>query len=68
MKTITVINLGHSSWGECPMCDQEAFLDQSVGWYEEAVQEDIGTVLSHGGEVGGMPVCKECHDSHYQIT
>ena len=68
MVNITVINLGHSSWDECPMCEKEGFLDQSVGWYEEAVLEDIGTILPHGGEVGGMPVCKSCHDKHYSIV
>ena len=68
---MTVINLWEywgADWGDCPMCDQEKRLNRSVGWYEEAVHEDIGATLPHGGEVGGMPVCQDCHDKHYGIT
>lgn len=52
-------------WGDCPMCGEEKRLDHAVGWYEEAVHEEIGAILPHGGEVGGKCVCRECHDRHY---
>lgn len=52
-------------WGDCPMCGEERRLDHAVGWYEGPVPDDIGTVLWHGGEVGGMCVCRACHDRHY---
>jgi hypothetical protein len=52
-------------WGDCPICGEERRLDHAVGWYEGPVHEDIGTVLWHGGEVGGMRVCRACHDRHY---
>lgn len=68
-QPIVVIELwGERHSGECPMCEQEALLDRAVGWYEEAVTEDIGTILPHGGVVGGMSVCRACHDRHYRIS
>lgn len=66
--TISIINLNEErNWGDCPMCGGWRRLDHAVGWYEEAVHDDIGTVLPHGGEVGGICVCRECHDRHYSI-
>ena len=66
MSTITVIDLQEARyWAECPMCNQIKRLDHAVGWYEEPVQEEIGAILPHGGEVCGMSVCRQCHDTHY---
>lgn len=68
MDEILIIDLQEGRWwGDCPICGQHKRLGHAVGWYESPVQEDIGSILPHGGEVGGMCVCKECHDGHYGL-
>lgn len=55
-------------WGECVMCEQDKRLDHAVGYYCEPTHDPIGSVTteySDGGIVGGMCVCKQCHDSFY---
>jgi hypothetical protein len=52
-------------WNCCPMCEQERQLDHAVGWYCGPVKLDLGTRLPNGDEVGGMRVCRLCHDEFY---
>lgn len=64
--SVTIIDLNERfRHGDCPMCETWKRLDHAVGWYEEAVHEEIGATLPHRGEVGGMCVCKACHDDFY---
>lgn len=53
--------------GECPMCEQYRLLDHAVAWCCEPTHDEIGSMSTVyiGYEVGGMSVCKECHDRHY---
>jgi hypothetical protein len=62
------------NWGICCMCDQYKRLDHAVAYYCEPTHDEIGSVstqyTSTDGKpaiVGGMCVCKGCHDIHYQI-
>jgi hypothetical protein len=55
-------------WGECPMCNRVRRLDHAVAYYCGPTHDEIGSVTTEyadGGIVGGMPVCKDCHDAHY---
>jgi hypothetical protein len=54
-------------WGECPMCETEQRLDHAVGWCCGPTHDDIGTMSTEyrDTEVGGMCVCKSCHDQFY---
>jgi hypothetical protein len=55
-------------WGECSMCEQYRRLDHAVAWYCGPTHDEIGSVTTEytdGGIVGGMCVCKQCHDGHY---
>jgi hypothetical protein len=68
---VTVINLwGHGEpvVDDCPMCERERLLSYAVGWWCGPRQEDIGSTLRNGEEVGGMTVCKDCHDQLYGIA
>jgi hypothetical protein len=66
MDEILIIDLQEGRWwGNCPICGRHKRLGHAVGWYEGPVQEDIGSILPYGGEVGGMCVCKDCHDRNY---
>ena len=57
-------------WGECAMCDQERRLTHAVAWCCGPTHDEIGDESSEypGCEVGGMCVCKPCHDKHYNMT
>lgn len=66
---LRVVHLWPNDGGECAMCGQERALDHSVGWYCGPTHDEIGSVTTEytdGGIVGGMRVCKECHDGFYQ--
>jgi hypothetical protein len=69
VNVITIDMNASRWWGDCSMCDQERRLDHAVGWYCEPVPENPGEthVLPNGEAVtvGGMRVCKPCHDSFY---
>lgn len=59
------------NWCDCPMCDQERRLDHAVAWYCGPTHDEIGSVTTEytdGGIVGGMGVCRACHDKHYSIS
>lgn len=56
------------NWDDCLLCGEYRLINHAVAFYEEPVHEEIGTVLWHGGEVGGMSCCKECHDKHYELN
>ena len=66
MSNITVINLSEA-WTECCICEKETPLTHSVGYCCEPTTEEVGSESTKypGHEVGGMPACKECHDSLY---
>jgi len=55
-------------WGDCPMCNQWRKLDHAIAWCCGPTHDEIGSMSSEyfQTEVGGMGVCKECHDRHYQ--
>lgn len=56
--------------GECSMCHTDQHLTHAVAWYCGPTHDEIGSVTTEyndGGEVGGMCVCKACHDQHYSI-
>lgn len=55
-------------WGDCSMCGHLHRLDHAVAWYCGPTHDEIGAVTTEytdGGIVGGMCVCKQCHDGHY---
>lgn len=56
-------------WADCHMCDQFRRLDHAVAWWCGPVHMEIGHQFTamDGSEqtVGGMCVCKACHDQHY---
>ncbi len=66
---IFVIDLNEERrWGDCLMCDGYRRLDHAVAWYCGPTHDAIGSVTTEytdGGIVGGMCVCKSCHDQHY---
>jgi len=70
---ITVINMQEGLyWGDCCMCQRYKRLDHAVAYYCGPTHDEIGSVsteyTSDNGEpaiVGGMCVCRECHDNHY---
>lgn len=58
------------SWGDCCMCGHHRRLDHSVGYYCGPTHDEIGSVTTEftdGGIVGGMCVCKMCHDAFYGV-
>lgn len=67
----TVIDMQEGRyWRECPMCEKGKRLDHAVAWYCGPTHDEIGSVsteYSGGGIVGGMSVCKDCHDKHYRM-
>ena len=72
---VTVIELWPRNSGECPMCDQMQILDHAVAYYCGPTHDEIGSISTEytasDGQpaiVGGMPVCKRCHDTHYAVT
>lgn len=71
MQSIDKINviyydwLPDRHWDDCVLCGEYRLINHAVAFYEEPVHEEIGTKLWHGGVVGGMSCCKECHDNHY---
>ena len=68
---IYVIDLNESrNWGDCHMCGEDRRLDHAVAWYCGPTHDEIGSVTTEytdGGTVGGMCVCKTCHDGWYGI-
>ena len=71
----TEIHLWPNNSGECPMCDQMQILDHAVAYYCGPTHDEIGSIsteyTSCDGKpaiVGGMPVCKRCHDRHYGVS
>lgn len=61
-------------WADCHMCGRYRRLDHAVAWYCGPTHDEIGSVSTEycgeGGEpaiVGGMCVCKKCHDKHYEV-
>jgi hypothetical protein len=61
-------------WGDCIMCREYRRLDHAVGYYCGPTLDDIGSVsteyISGTDEpaiVGGMCVCRKCHDRHYGV-
>lgn len=69
LDRILLIDLSeHLNWGDCAMCGLERRLDHCVGWYCGPTHDEIGSITTEyrdGGRVGGMCVCKECHDRFY---
>lgn len=65
----TVIDLNEErNWGDCQMCGEYRRLDHAVAWYCGPTHDEIGSVTTEyndGGIVGGMCVCKRCHDGFY---
>lgn len=68
---VTVIDMQEERyWGDCTMCRNYRRLDHAVAWYCGPTHDEIGSVTTEytdGGIVGGMCVCKQCHDDHYAI-
>lgn len=66
---VTVIDMQEGRyWSECSMCRKVRRLDHAVAWYCGPTHDEIGSVTTEytdGGIVGGMCVCKGCHDRHY---
>lgn len=61
-------------WRDCPMCDRLRKMTHAVGWYCGPTHDEIGSVSTEYRScdgtpaiVGGMPVCKECHDGFYAV-
>jgi hypothetical protein len=69
-RSITVIRLW-SPITDCALCSEECELSHSVGWYEGPLEEMPGDSLALPNgevvEVGGMPVCRTCHDRFYRL-
>ncbi|MGA0564125.1 hypothetical protein ACO2RV_16900 [Ancylobacter sp. VNQ12] len=66
---VYIIDLNEDrNWGECSICEKYKRLDHAVGWYCGPTHDEIGSITteySDGGVVGGMRVCRECHDGFY---
>ncbi len=66
LANILTIDLNEGrQWGDCSMCGEERRLERAVGWWCGPRREDIGATLPNGGTVGGMCVCRPCHDGFY---
>lgn len=68
-RIIYVLDLNEArNWGDCPMCDQERRLDHAVGWCCGPTHDEIGSMSTEYRDtpVGGMCVCKSCHDQFYR--
>lgn len=72
---VITIDLWPNNSGICNMCEQERILNHAVAWYCEPTHDEIGSIStqytsSDGREaiVGGMCVCRECHDLHYGVA
>lgn len=67
---ITIQLDGDREMGDCAMCGNYRRLNHAVAWYCGPTHDEIGEVTteySDGGIVGGMCVCKSCHDEHYGL-
>jgi hypothetical protein len=71
---LTQIHLWPNDCGECNMCGHERQLNHAVAWYCGPTHDEIGSVSTEyvsgtdePAVVGGMSVCKECHDRHCGI-
>jgi hypothetical protein len=69
---VVVIDFGEErNWGDCCMCNEYKRLDHAVGYYCGPTHDPIGSITTQyvgGGIVGGMCVCKECHDTFYGVA
>ena len=68
MINVLIIDLQEARfWGDCPMCGQDRRLDYSVAWCCGPTHDEIGSMSTEyrDTEVGGMLVCKSCHDTFY---
>jgi hypothetical protein len=73
MPDVIIIDLSEERhWGDCIMCGEYRRLDHAVAYYCGPTHDDIGSIsteyVSGTDEpaiVGGMCVCKTCHDRHY---
>lgn len=67
------IELWPNRAGECPMCGDWRILNHAVGWYCGPTHDAIGSTSTEykpsEGEteaiVGGMGVCRQCHDDFH---
>lgn len=71
----TEIHLWPNNSGECGMCGEMSILSHAVAYYCGPTHDEIGSVsteyTSCDGQpaiVGGMSVCKPCHDGHYDLA
>ncbi len=70
MTDILVINLWEPG-AECCMCGKDCPLEYCVGYYCGPTHDPIGSITTEytdGGIVGGMSVCKFCHDEFYKVV
>lgn len=59
-------------WADCAMCGNYRRLDHAVAWYCGPTHDEIGSLSTEylstddaPAVVGGMCVCRSCHDSWY---
>lgn len=59
-------------WDDCAMCGRYRRLDHAVAWYCGPTHDEIGSVSTEYRScdgrppiVGGMCVCRNCHERHY---
>lgn len=71
---LTEIHLWPNDSGECNMCGEWRVLNHAVAWYCGPTHDEIGAASTEyvgcDGKpaiVGGMAVCKQCHDLHYGV-
>lgn len=67
MTLVTIIHLCSHVY-DCCLCGCETTDNYSVGYYCGPTKDPIGSVTTEyldGGEVGGAPACKPCHDKFY---
>lgn len=52
---------------ECPKCGQVARINHAIGYCCDFTHDEIGAPSTEyrGETVGGMSVCKPCHDEFY---
>lgn len=68
--SVIVIDLNDErEWGDCVLCEKYRRLNWAVGWYCGPTRDEIGKPSTEyqgpDNIVGGMCVCRECHDSVY---
>ena len=69
LYSVIVIDLNaEREWDDCNKCGDYRRLNHAIGYYCGFTHDPIGSVTTEyttGGIVGGMLVCKECHDDFY---